>query len=306
MDNIFSQPKLIYKIRFNTIYKFLSQFEAFFERDDVIGVTTFEIDSLSEKPLENEVWCFEVYLNQDPKETFLIESLTKFIQENELKLIGDINIGIVEDKDWVLEYQKQLVPIIIGQFFISSYDRKNQCPEGHLPIIIEASRAFGTGHHATTFGCLRAIEELASAPFKTICDIGTGSGILSFAAAKIWPNAKIIACDVEEVAIEVAKINQSFNNSPNIDFFQNSLYDLMIKEIEKFDLIVSNILSQPLINLSTSIKSLLKNNGVLIISGFLDYQMNDVLSAYEKISFKVEKIIEEKSWITLVMKLEID
>lgn len=306
MDNIFSQPKLIYKIRFSTIYKFLPQFEAFFERDDVIGITTFEIDSISEKPLEDEVWCFEVYLNQDPKKMFLIETLSKIIQENDLKLIGDITTGIVEDKDWVLEYQKQLVPIVIGRFFISSYEMKNQCPENHLPIIIEASRAFGTGHHATTSGCLRAIEDLISVPFKTICDIGTGSGILSFAAAKIWPDAKIIACDVEEVAIEVAKINQSFNNSPNINFFQNSPHDLMIKETEKFDLIVSNILAQPLIDLSTSIKSLLKNNGLLIISGFLDYQMNDVLSAYEKISFKVEKIIEEKSWITLVMRLEID
>ena len=159
------------------------------------------------------MWIIEVYLAEKPIEQSYSEDIYKFVTSNNFEIVGDINFSTIEDKDWILEYQKQLLPIEIGKFFISSFDLSSSCPKYFIPIILEASRAFGTGDHATTSGCLQLIQELKSCNFSTIYDIGTGSGILSFASAKLWPKAKILACDIEAISIEVAKFNQTFNNT---------------------------------------------------------------------------------------------
>lgn len=91
----------------------------------------------------------------------------------------------------MVEYQKQLKPIIINRFFIGSKFYKNDCPDKKIPIYIEASREFGTGEHATTSGCIEAMEFLHNFHFENIFDIGTGTGILCFAAERTWPSAKI-------------------------------------------------------------------------------------------------------------------
>ena len=154
------------------------------------------------------------------------EELQNYAAKNKLNIISNISVEAIEDKDWIKEYQEQLEPLEIGRFFITSSLRKQACPKNKTPIYIEASRAFGTGDHATTSLCIKAMEELNS-EFRNIFDIGTGSGILSFAAARLWPSAQILACDIEEVSIKVAKDNQSFNNS-NIEFYQNNSTSLNI------------------------------------------------------------------------------
>ena len=307
MDNPFSQSKLIHKVYFTTIYKHLEAFEKFFP-EDVLGISTFEIESKTIEAADADIWRFEVYFAKKPQEIFFTKNLQNFSNENNLEIIGNINFAIIEDKDWVAEYQKQLVPICIGRFFISTLKQSDQCPSNFLPIILEASRAFGTGDHPTTAGCLEIMEYLSDFDFKTIYDIGTGSGILSFAAAKIWPKAEIWGCDIEETSIEVAKINQQFNNS-KINFYQTySDENLKIPDFQnkKFDLIVSNILSQPLIKLAPSIRSLLSRSGKLVLSGFLDYQMNEVINAYKENNLEVEKIINQINWITILAKVKID
>ena len=304
MNNPFSQSKLIYKVYFNTLYKYVECFEKFFP-EDVLGISTFEIESKTIEAADNDIWNFEVYFAKKPQKSFFTTNLNHFSNQNNLEIIGNVNFATIKDKDWVSEYQKQLVPICIGKFFISTLNQSNQCPIGSLPIILEASRAFGTGDHATTAGCLEAMEGLSGFDFKTIYDIGTGSGILSFAAAKIWPKAEILACDIEEISIEVAKINQQFNNS-KIHFYQNSSKSLKVPVLpnEKFDLIVSNILAGPLIELAPPICSLLSKTGSLILSGFLDYQMDEVIDSYRKNGLEIEKIIDKNQWITFLAKVK--
>jgi ribosomal protein L11 methyltransferase len=306
MDNPFSQSKLIHKVYFTTLYKHLESFEKFFP-EDILGISTFEIESKTIEAADSDIWHFEAYFAKKPQKIFFTKNLQNFSNENNLEIIGNINFSIIEDKDWVAEYQKQLVPICIGRFFISTLNQIAQCPPGSLPIVLEASRAFGTGDHPTTSGCLEAMEDLSDFDFKTIYDIGTGSGILSFAAAKIWPKAQIWACDIEETSIEVAKINQQFNNS-EIIFYQNSSNNLKSPNLQnrKFDLIVSNILAQPLINLAPSICSLLNNTSKLILSGFLDYQMNEVIDSYKANGLEVEKIINKLNWVTILAKVKIN
>ena len=142
---------------------------------------------------------------------------------------------------------------------------------------------------------------------NTVFDIGTGSGILSFVAEKIWPSAKILACDIEEVSIKIAKENRFCNNS-NVYFYQNSERDLNIpKEWDKkFDLIVSNILASPLISMSKAIRSLSHKNTIVILSGFLDYQLSNIVEAYNISGFTMLDSMQKDRWMTLILKVKID
>ncbi|MGI4752602.1 MAG: 50S ribosomal protein L11 methyltransferase, partial [Janthinobacterium lividum] len=130
---------------------------------------------------------------------------------------------------------------------------------------------------------------------------GTGSGILSFIAEKLWNEAEILACDIDNASVEIAKENASFNNS-NIKFYQNTSENILLDSYynSKFDLVISNILALPLIELSTQISNLMNKNGYLVLSGFLDNQLADVRDAYEKIGFEVKEIIYKNTWVILI------
>jgi ribosomal protein L11 methyltransferase len=233
----------------------------------------------------------------------LVRDLENYAQIHNINFHSEVTLQQVEDKDWVAEYQKQLKPIEIGRFFITSSTMNVKCPKNKIPIYIEASRAFGTGDHATTSLCIDAMNSLKDSPIRTVFDIGTGSGILSFVAEKIWPTAKILACDIEEVSIKIAKDNIVCNNS-NAYFYQNSEQDLNIpREWEKkFDLIVSNILASPLISMSKTIRNLAHKNTIVILSGFLDYQVPDVVEAYGISGFSVLNDLEKDRWIILMLQ----
>ncbi len=303
MNNMFSQPKIVYSISFATFYKNLDSLEAILaENEDVLGLSSFEIESKTIKAEKNDLWRLEIYINSEKKAKNIIQQIKDFSNKNHLK-IKDINLNIIKDRDWVTEYQKQLSPIRIGRFFISSQKQSNLCPDKFIPIVLEASRAFGSGEHETTSGCIEAMEHLAiKHDFSAIYDIGTGSGILSFAATKLWKKAKIIACDIEEVSIKVAKFNQKFNNS-KIKFYQNSVEKLGVDaRNNKFDLIISNILAEPLIGMAQDIASLLQINGRLIISGFLSSQADKVIKAYSLAGMQIDKNFEKENWVILILK----
>ncbi len=303
MNNPFSQPKTTYKICFNTNYQYIELFEEFFPEDEICGISAYEIESQTIEAEPDDIWAFEIFVKQRPKLSTLQEKLQDFATKNKLKIVSDIAIETVEDKDWITEYQEQLKPIEIGRFFITSSLYKKACPKNKTPIYIEASRAFGTGDHSTTSLCIKAMEELEGLEFNNIFDIGTGSGILSFAAAKLWPAARILACDIEEISIKVAKDNQSCNNS-NIEFYQNNEAELHVPKSynQPFDLIVSNILATPLILMKNSIKSLCHSKTRVILSGFLAYQKEEIKSHYTNIGFEIEKEFSENNWVALVLR----
>jgi len=303
MNNPFSQPKITYKICFNTNYQYIEPFERFFPEDKIYGISAYEIESKTIEAEPDDIWAFEVFMEKKPKLATLQEELQEFAIKNKLKIISEITIERIEDKDWITEYQEQLEPIEIGRFFITSSLRKQACPKNKIPIYIEASRAFGTGDHSTTSLCIKAMEELEGTEFNNIFDIGTGSGILSFAAAKLWPSARILACDIEEISIKVAKDNQNFNNS-NIEFYQNYETDLNIPKYynHSFDLIVSNILAKPLISMKNNIKSLCHSKTKVILSGFLAYQREELENHYTSIGFEIEKVFSENNWVALMLR----
>ena len=302
MNNSFSQPKLIYKIFFILKYKDIEVFENFFP-EDVLGICTYEVESSTIDSQDNDLWAMEVLVDNSPELSSLVRDLENYAQIHNINFHSEVTLQQVEDKDWVAEYQKQLKPIEIGRFFITSSTMNVKCPKNKIPIYIEASRAFGTGDHATTSLCIDAMNSLKDSPIRTVFDIGTGSGILSFVAEKIWPTAKILACDIEEISIKIAKENVICNNS-NAYFYQNSEQDLNIpREWEKkFDLIVSNILASPLISMSKTIRNLAHKNTIVILSGFLDYQVPDVVEAYGISGFSVLNDLEKDRWMMLMLQ----
>jgi len=297
-----SQLKDIFKISFNIQYKDINTFEEFFA-EKVSATSGYEVKSKTIEPKPEDIWCFEVYYDNKFDFTSINNEIQKFVESNNLKITGDILWEEIENKDWVALYQNQLSPIQTERFFICTKLHQDKCPKDKILILIEASRAFGTGNHETTFGCIETLEYISNIKADKILDIGTGSGILSFVAEKLWNKAEIFACDIDETSIEIAKENAGFNNS-NVNFYQNNVDKILagVYRHNKFDLVVSNILALPLIENSTQIADLINKNGYLILSGFLDYQMADVKSVYEEIGFEVKKILYKNSWVILVLE----
>src|SRR4051812_6320256 len=119
----------------------------------------------------------------------------------------------VEERDWVTISQAGLEPIRAGRFFVHTPQHRGEAPAGALALDIDAGRAFGTGQHETTSGCLEAISRMRAGglSLSNILDLGTGTGLLAFAALRLWPAARAIASDIDPVAIEVAKENAGVN-----------------------------------------------------------------------------------------------
>ncbi|MGN6121971.1 MAG: 50S ribosomal protein L11 methyltransferase, partial [Sphingomonas oligoaromativorans] len=172
---------------------------------------------------------------------------------------------------------------------------------------IEAGRAFGTGHHYTTTGCLQMLDRLKrqGARYRMIADVGTGTGLLAFAAMSLWPRAHAIATDIDPVSIEVTAENAALNrvNEHRLalavaEGVDHPLYD----ELAPFDLVVANILALPLIELAPSIAATLMPGGTLILAGLLTTQAEAVASAYRAQGMRMGDTIVNGDWSILMMR----
>ncbi|MCP5369832.1 MAG: 50S ribosomal protein L11 methyltransferase [Rickettsiaceae bacterium] len=271
--------------------------------DYVLGISSHEIVSDSIDALPDDIWQIDILLSQQVDLDILYLELTRYSEQHNIRFIG-LRIILLEEQDWVATYQAKVKPLFIESFIIASKEAKFELIEGKIPIYIEASRAFGTGDHATTSLCIKAISTLRDLNIDKVFDIGTGSGILSFAAEKIWNSAKILACDIDETSVKIAHENKITNNS-NVEFYQNSEQDLSIPTgwSERFDLIIANILAMPLIHLASTIRNLVYRGSYVILSGFLDYQIHDVAKAYQAQGFNIYKTLQEDKWVCLILFL---
>lgn len=215
-----------------------------------------------------------------------------------------VTLTELEDKDWVAENQRSFQPFTVGRFFVYPSFHQGGVPKGQTGIQIDAGMAFGTGTHPTTRGCLSAIDELGRAGQPQSCiDVGCGSGILAIALTAI-AGRRVLACDNDPVAVQVTEENARINKveARVIAVHAEGLDHDVIRRRAPFDLIVANILAQPLIELAPALAKALADDGRVVLSGLLSTQAADVIEAYRSQGMTLDKQFKIGDWTTLVMK----
>ncbi|WP_417469868.1 50S ribosomal protein L11 methyltransferase [Maricaulis sp.] len=219
-------------------------------------------------------------------------------------LAGDVAITVepMPDEDWVRISLEGLKPVDAGRFVLfGAHDREAVTP-GLIGIEIEAGPAFGTGHHGTTRGCLIAFDEMLDAGFapKTVFDLGCGTAALAIAAAKVLPDAEILASDIDPEAVEESAENCVKNGTPGIECFVAEGLDHPKLAGREFELIFANILAGPLVELAPGIAKALTPGGRVILSGLLTEQESWVSEAYRAAGLDVRRQTPLEGWETLV------
>jgi ribosomal protein L11 methyltransferase len=214
-------------------------------------------------------------------------------------------LSAFESRDWVTESQRGLEPVTAGRFRIRS-ERDAPMP-GATELVIEASRAFGTGHHATTRGCLIALDDLHGAGVRArrIADIGTGTGVLAFAAHRLWPAAQILASDIDAEAVAMLR-RFAATNAISCGRGPGRVEPLAaagtahrrIAAAAPFDLVIANILAGPLIALACDLARIAAPGGRLILAGLIADQRAGVAAAYRAAGFRLDDP-GEGEWPTL-------
>jgi ribosomal protein L11 methyltransferase len=197
---------------------------------------------------------------------------------------ADIAIEPVPDKDWVAESQRALPAIRAGRFFVHGSHVTEPKPRGTRAIQIDAGLAFGTGRHETTRGCLLALQRLArERKFRRPLDLGTGSGILAIAMAKLWA-VPVLASDNDAQATRVARENAALNGAGDmVRAVTGAGYAApAVRDGGPYDLIVANILARPLVRLAPGLARHLAPKGVALLSGLLVEQEEMVLAAHRR------------------------
>jgi len=227
----------------------------------------------------------------------IIWGLEQFNEALQKALSTTIELECVQTKlqnsDWVEAYQKSIEPIAIDKFYI--HPTWNEGNKDFINITIDPALAFGTGHHPTTASCLRAISSFVK-PSDKVLDVGCGSGILSIAAMKL--GAVVDACDTDPISVENSIKNAQLNKLEYANIWEGS----SSKSSSKYSVVVANIVADVLTFIAKDLKSLLDENGILILSGILNNYENKVLAYYKDL--KIVQRIPQEEWITLVLQKE--
>lgn len=256
-----------------------------------MGVGVFELEDSSGE------WEVGAYFRDRPDEISIL------ILENAFKAHG-FAISEIPETDWVTKVKRELSPVEAGQFFVFGKHDSHKLPKDRIGLLIEASMAFGTGHHGTTKGCLLALDKLVARDKKIdeVIDIGCGTAVLAMAVGKV-SSSRIIASDVDQVAVEVALANLKANNLENrIACIQATGFeDMQIRSNAPFDLVFANILKPTLLDLASCIRRYLKSGGHAIISGILDLQAIEIIEVYRQNDLEVQDRIDIGEWVTLTL-----
>ncbi len=217
----------------------------------------------------------------------------------------DFVVSEVPDQDWVAKVRRELTPVEAGRFFVYGSHDADKVPTGAVSLLIEAAMAFGTGHHGTTLGCLRAYDRLLDAGqgFDKVLDLGCGTAVLAMAAAKMGAPT-VLASDIDPVAVDVAVANVTAND---LDGRVNCLEAIGFDHSDlaaaaPFDLIFANILKGPLVDLAPTLAHHIAPGGIAILSGILVDQAEDVVDVYAKQGMTLAHREDIGEWTALTLK----
>jgi ribosomal protein L11 methyltransferase len=297
-------------------------------RDDISPLAVLDNPPvLMTSEADRQAWRLDAYFDRKPSARLL--GMLKALAPS---AAGEIPlVEPVEEQDWVTLSRQGLEPIRAGRFFVHTPAWRDAAPADDEPVApppegprsaggaphrlialeIDAGRAFGTGRHETTGGCLLALSRLkeGGANFANILDLGTGTGLLAFAALKLWPAARATASDVDPVSIEVTRENAAINRV-SLGRARGQLELAVAEGLDHgrlrarapYDLIVANILAGPLIDLAPSVAAALAPGGRLILAGLLDGQAVGVAAAYRRRGLMLNATVARGEWPTLMMR----
>ncbi|MGR3805816.1 50S ribosomal protein L11 methyltransferase [Marinibacterium profundimaris] len=213
-------------------------------------------------------------------------------------------VSELPETDWVAKVRRELSPVAAGRFFVHGSHDSDKVPDGVEALLIDAAMAFGTGHHGTTLGCLKALDWLIEQGEvkHNVADIGCGTAVLAMAAARTWPE-DVLASDIDPVAVEVAEANARANGlEGRLHCVEAAGFDHpALAGAAPFDLIFANILKGPLMALAPDLCGALAPGGHAILSGILVEQADDVVAEYSRFGTNLQRRDDIGDWTTLIL-----
>ena len=257
------------------------------------GVGVFEIED------DSGLWEVGAYFLEQPNAAVL-ELLALAFNAKPFAL------SELPEIDWVAKVRRELSPVEAGRFFVYGSHDADKVPADKIALQIEATVAFGTGHHGTTLGCLRAFDRLFEAGFRPakVADIGCGTAVLAMAAAAVLPDALVIASDIDEVAVDVAEANVAINHlEGRIECLEAAGFQHpRLAEAAPYDLVFANILKGPLVELAPAMAAHVASGGLIILSGLLVVQADSITEAYVAAGFTPQEREDLGEWSALVLR----
>lgn len=257
---------------------------------DAVLMTSEEVED------DRERWRLDAYLQDEPDAAMLaaIHALAPSAAG-----IAPV-VAPLTSEDWVALSQQGLEPIREGRFVVHTSAHLVAAPEGGRALLIDAGRAFGTGHHFTTAGCLAMLDAMAARAFRNVIDIGTGTGLLAFAAAHLWPEAAITATDIDAAAIDVTRENAARNGIEGIALVvaDGALSDAITARAP-YDLVIANILAGPLVSMAPELAAIADGGAAILLAGLLETQREQVTAAFEACGCTLEAIDRRGDWTIL-------
>ena len=277
----------------------LAAHEAIDDWDPAIVITGSEV---SERRPDD--WVLEAYLQHRPSNADRAAVAALFG-----KRAPSVQAEKLPDTDWVAETQKLSAPIRAGRFHVRTPDFP--ADSSSVDFVIPAAQAFGTGQHATTAGCLAMLDLLKrrGTVVRNVADIGTGTGLLAFAALRLWPGARAIASDIDEICQAVVVENALLNAIPLgtapgqlAMVVADGMDDVLLAGRAPYDLIIANILAGPLVGLAGDFADTVRPGGSLLLAGLLQPQEPAVRAAYRTAGFRLAARLVKGDWSILWLR----
>ncbi len=260
---------------------------------DAVLMTTEEVED------DRERWRLDAYMDAEPDPAMIAA----------LRALAPSAAGcapVIEqltDADWVAMSQAGLEPIREGRFVVHTEAHPISPSPGQRAFLINAGQAFGTGHHGTTAGCLAMLDGMADRIFANVIDLGTGTGLLAFAARHLWLDARVTATDIDPVAIEVTAENAAINDVNGVRLIvADGARDPEIAAGAPYDLIIANIRAGPLVAMAPEIAAVAAARATVVLAGLLSTQAGKVEDAYRAAGCTVEARDVRGDWTILRLR----
>lgn len=279
----------------------LDRRDAALDWDEDIVLAGFELD-----PDEPNIWRLDAYTHAKPTEADRA-ALHALFDDPDQPILAEP----LPDTDWVAESQKGVEPVRAGRFRVRTPDHRALNDESLTEFVIPAAQAFGTGQHETTAGCLEMLDAMHAQGLhpQRIADIGTGTGLLAFAALDLWPTAFATASDIDPVCGPAVVHNCALNSvllgngrGQLAMLIADGMDDPALQARAPYDLLIANILAGPLIDMAREFAQVLAPRGNILLAGLLQQQEDRVRSAYRRAGFRLHRRIVNGDWSILWLR----